>query len=154
MKYIIIFSILIVPFYSNAAGLEDAFSRSAAGMKVQSQRMKVIAQNIANADSSASSPDELPYRRKTIFFKNVIDPVTGNEVIMVDKISRDYKTKFKARFDPNHPAADEDGYILLSNVNRSLENVDMKEAERSYEANLGAVETTKRMYMSTLELLR
>ncbi len=154
MRFTAFILIIILPSLSYALGLEDAFSRSAAGMKAQSQRMKVISQNIANADSTGTSPDEEPYRRKTIYFKNTIDPETGNEIISVDKISRDYKTHFKARFDPSHPAADEDGYILLPNVNRSIENVDMKEAERSYEANLGAVETTKRMYLNTLELLR
>ena len=154
MKYVAYILIILSPSLSQALGLEDAFSRSAAGMKVQSQRMKVISQNIANADSTGTNPNDEPYRRKTIYFKNVTDPKTGNEIIAVDKVSRDFKTNFKARFDPSHPAADNDGYVLLPNVNRSIENVDMKEAERSYEANLGAVETTKRMYLNTLELLR
>ncbi|MDA0781711.1 MAG: flagellar basal body rod protein FlgC [Rickettsiales bacterium] len=154
MRYVFIIFVVLFPSLSQALGLDDAFERSTAGMKVQSQRMKIISQNIANADSVGTSPDEEPYRRKTIYFKNTVNPKTGNEIVEVDKLSRDYKTPFKARFDPSHPAADEDGYILLPNVNRTIENVDMKEAERSYEANLGAVETTKRMYLNTLELLR
>jgi flagellar basal-body rod protein FlgC len=154
MKYFLLALSLILPLNAQASGLEDAFSSSAAGMKVQSQRMKVIAQNIANSDSTGTTPGAEPYRRKTIYFKNVIDPETGNTIIAVDKISRDYNNDFKARYDPGHPGANKDGYVLLPNVNRSLEGVDMKEAERSYEANLGAVETTKRMYLNTLELLR
>jgi flagellar basal-body rod protein FlgC len=154
MNKCFILAVLFVPCLANAVDLDDAFTQSAAGMMVQSQRISVISQNIANADSTGTTPGALPYRRKTILFKNNIDPKTGKEVIGVAKVSRDYKTKFQATYDPGHPAADEDGYVLLPNVSRSIETVDMKEAERSYEANLGAIETTKRMYMNTLELMR
>lgn len=154
MKKYLIVAMFIFPCLAEAVDLEDAFTQSAAGMMVQSQRISIISQNIANSDSTGSTAGSLPYRRKTILFKNNVDPKTGNEVIGIAKVSRDYKTKFQATYDPGHPAADEDGYVLLPNVSRTIETVDMKEAERSYEANLGAIETTKRMYMNTLELLR
>lgn len=146
--------LLILPVSAYAGGLDDAMSQSVAGMKVQGARIKVIAQNIANADSTGDTPGALPYVRKTINFKNKFDKNTGIEVVTVDKIGKDNKSEFSARFDPSHPAANSEGYVLLPNVAKSIEMVDMKEAQRSYEANLGAVKTTKKMMMSTLELLR
>lgn len=137
-----------------AGGLDEAYLQSAAGMKAQSERMKVIAQNIANVSTTGQTPGAEPYRRKQIFFKNKTDKKTGLNVVQVDKISRDRKSPLAKRFDPSHPAANSEGYVLLPNVETSLENVDMKEAERSYEANLGAVETTKKMVSSTVDLLR
>ena len=137
-----------------AGDLGDAFSHSAAGMRVQGARMKVVAQNIANADSTGSTPGADPYRRKIITFDNKYDREKGIVAVKVDNISKDYKTKFKAIYDPSHPAADENGYVLTPNVSTSIESLDMKEAERSYSANLGVIETTKRMYMQTIDLLR
>lgn len=140
--------------FAYADNLNNAMNHSTAGLKTQSARMKVIAENIANAGSTGSTPGAEPYRRKTISFSNELDKQRGVSVVTVDKISRDRKTPFKARFDPSHPAANEEGYVLLPNVSRSIEKLDMKEAERSYEANLGAIETTKRMYTGTIDLLR
>jgi flagellar basal-body rod protein FlgC len=123
-------------------------------MRVQSERMKIVAQNIANSDSTPSKPGEKPYRRKIISFENKKDPITGTDIVTVKKIARDYQQAFKARYDPYHPAADADGYVLLPNIKRDIEMLDMKEAERSYQANLGTVETSKSMYLNTLDLLR
>lgn len=123
-------------------------------MKTQSARMKVIAQNIANSGSTGTTPGAEPYRRKIITLKQKVDPETGNMVVKVDRIGRDYRTPFSAKYDPNHPAADNNGYVLLPNVSSTTEKLDMKESERSYEANLGAIGTSKRMYMNTLDLLR
>ncbi len=145
---------MFIPFASMAGSLEDAMVQSAAGLKVQSARMKVISQNIANVDSTGSTPGEEPYRRKTITFKNRHDKERGVDVVTVDKLGKDNKSPLNAKFEPSHPAADKDGYVLLPNVSTPLETVDMKESQRSYEANLGAMETTKRMFMSTVDLLR
>lgn len=137
-----------------AGNLDQAFAHSAAGMKTQSARMKVVAQNIANADSTGSTPGAEPYRRKTITVKSKLDPITGAQIVTVDNIGRDYESAFQARYEPNHPAANAEGYVLLPNVSTSTERLDMKESQRSYEANLSAIETTKRMYTNTIDLLR
>lgn len=153
----IISSILFLICFSSisfAGTLTDALQISGSGVKAQSERMKIVAQNIANVDSTATEPGQDPYRRKIITFKNKKDPVTGAEIVVVDKIGRDYKADFEYRYDPYHPAANEEGYVKISNVKKSIEKLDMKEAELGHRANLGAIETTKSMYMSTIDLLR
>lgn len=157
MYKIIILSLSLIvtaPVISRAGGLDDAMNQSVAGMKAQSERMKVVAQNIANSSSTGTTPGAEPYRRKLIIFNNKTDKKTGYNVVQVQQIKDDRRTPLGAKFDPSHPAANKDGYVLLPNVEISLENVDIKEAQRSYEANLGAVETTKRMTNSTIDLLR
>ncbi len=126
---------------------------SAAGMKTQGTRLRVIAENIANADSLATSPGELPYRRKTAVFKNVLDRETGLDTVHVHKIQKD-PTPFQRKYDPGHPAADADGYVLSTNVNALIEMTDMREAQRSYEANLNVIKASKAMLNETIEVLR
>jgi flagellar basal-body rod protein FlgC len=154
VKLIIIIAMFCISTPALAGTLLHALSTSASGLRAQSERMKVIAQNIANSDSTATNPGEEPYRRKMIFFRNEVDPKTGANVVVVDKINRDLKSSFKSRYDPYHPAANAEGYVLLSNVKRNIESLDMKEAERSYQANLGAIDTSKNMFMNTIDLLR
>ena len=146
--------LLIASSAAVAGGLDDAMNQSTAGMKAQSERMKVVSQNIANASSTGQTPGAEPYRRKVILFKNKQDKKTGYNVVQIEKIVSDKKTPLNAKFDPSHPAANSDGYVLLPNVETSVESVDMKEAERGYQANLGAVEITKRMVNNTIDLLR
>lgn len=126
---------------------------SAAGMKTQGTRLRVIAENIANADSLATSPGELPYRRKTATFKNVLDRDIGIETVRIDKIHKD-PSPFKRKYDPGHPAADADGYVLSTNVSSLIEMTDMREAQRSYEANLNVIKASKAMLNETIEVLR
>lgn len=154
MRYLTALIIIILPFFSYAGDLVDAMSQSAAGMRVQGARMKVVSQNIANSSSTGNYPGAEPYRRQTIFFKNKPDRETGVETVHVDKVSKDYKTEFEARYDPSHPAADNDGYVLLPNVKSEIEMLDMKESEAAYQANLGAIETSKKMYTDTIDLLK
>jgi len=126
---------------------------AAAGMAVQTERLKVIAQNIANADSVATTPGGTPYQRKTISFKNVLDKKMGMEKVVVDKIGTD-NSDFGKKFDPSNPGADESGYVLTPNVNTMIEMTDMREARNSYQANLTVIEMSKSMIQRTLELLR
>jgi flagellar basal-body rod protein FlgC len=126
---------------------------SAAGMKTQGTRLRVIAENIANADSLATSPGDLPYSRKTATFRNVLDRDTGLDLVQVDKIRKD-PTPFPRNYDPGHPAADSDGYVLSTNVNSLIEMSDMREAQRSYEANLNVIKASKAMLNETIEVLR
>ena len=126
---------------------------SAAGMKAQGTRLRVIAENIANADSLPRSPDDLPYRRKVVTFKTELDRATGVESVRVDKIRPDM-SKFQKRYDPNHPAADAQGYVLAPNVTSLIEMMDMREAQRSYEANLNVIKAAKSMLSQTIDILR
>ncbi len=126
---------------------------SSAGMRVQGARLKVISENLANADSLAQDPNGKPYRRKLITFKNELDRATGLNKVEVDKIRPD-TSDFGKRFDPNHPAADEDGYVLTPNVNSLIEMTDMREAQRSYEANLEVIKASKAMLSGAIDVLR
>lgn len=133
--------------------LSKTMKISAAGMQSQSARMRTIAENLANADSLAETPGGDPYRRKLLTFKNVLDRATGAQLVQADRITRD-KSEFQKRFDPNHPAADPDGYVLAPNVNPLIEVMDMRQAQRSYEANLSVIEVSKTMILRTIDLLR
>tara|TARA_B100000029_G_C16836994_1_gene690238 strand:- start:1 stop:411 length:411 start_codon:yes stop_codon:yes gene_type:complete len=126
---------------------------SGSGMRAQGQRLRVIAQNIANANSLPQEPNENPYRRKVLTFRNAFDRATGIDLLKVNRVRSDM-SEFNRRFEPNHPAADADGYVLTPNVNTIIEMTDMREAQRSYEANMNVIKTSKSMLNSALELLR
>ena len=126
---------------------------SAAGMKVQGTRLRVISENLANADSLPTGPGKSPYRRKNIQFQNILDRELGLNLVKVKKIGVD-KSEFNRRFDPGHPAADEKGYVQTPNVKTLIEVMDMREAQRSYEANLTAIRTARSMMRRTIDLLR
>ena len=126
---------------------------SAAGMKVQGTRLRVISENLANADSLPTGPGKSPYRRKNIQFQNVLNRELGLNLVKVKKIGVD-KSEFNRRFDPGHPAADEKGYVQTPNVKTLIEVMDMREAQRSYEANLTAIRTARSMMRRTIGLLR
>ena len=126
---------------------------SAAGMKVQGSRLRVIAENLANVDSLPTEPGKSPYRRKTIFFQNILDRKLGLNLVEVKKVGLD-KSEFSSRLDPSHPAANEDGYVKIPNVKTLVEVMDMREAQRSYEANLTAIRSARSMLTRTIDLLR
>lgn len=126
---------------------------AASGMKAQSQRLRVISENLANADSLAKTPGGQPYRRKTVTFRNELDRATGAELVKVGRVSRD-RGQLERKYDPTHEAADADGYVLLPNVNPLVETMDMKEAQRTYEANLNVISVSKEMMSKTLDLIR
>ncbi len=126
---------------------------SAAGLRVQALRMRVIAENIANQDSVASGPGDQPYQRKVVTFKNVLNRELGVHMVMMDKVTRD-DSPFGRKFDPGHPAADDDGYLTVTNVQGLIEMMDMREAARTYSANLNAITASKNMMLQLVDLLR
>ena len=126
---------------------------AAAGLRAQSGRMRVIAENLANAGSTAQTKDQQPYRRKIPTFRQEFDRQLEANIVKNGRIKLD-KTDFGARFEPGHPAADDKGYIKTPNVNPLVETVDMREAQRSYEANLNVINATRRILSRTLEILR
>jgi flagellar basal-body rod protein FlgC len=134
-------------------GFEKSLILSAAGMKAQGERLRVIAENMANGDSAATAPGGDPYRRKMVTFQNVLDRELNMKLVGVDRVVED-KTELPLKFDPTHPGANEDGYVKMPNVNTLVELMDMREAQRSYEANLNMIEVSKSMLSRTLDLLR
>ncbi|MDP1629922.1 MAG: flagellar basal body rod protein FlgC [Caulobacter sp.] len=130
----------------------DAAMRVAAsGMRAQQARMRIIAENLANANSTARTAGGDPYRRQVpVFAPKAVD---GGEGVSMSKVEAD-RGAFRSTFDPGHPAADPQGYVKLPNVDPLIEALDMKEAQRAYEANLNVIETARSMQMRTLDLLR
>lgn len=126
---------------------------ASSGMKAQAERLKVISQNMANADSVSAEKGKAPYRRQVVSFANYVDPETGAEKVKVDKIVKDM-SPYEKKYDPHHPAADQQGYIELPNVNPLIEMMDMKEAQRVYEANLNMLKTAREMNNSVLDILK
>lgn len=133
--------------------LTDSLKISAAGMKAQGTRLRVIAENVANADSTAQTPEGTPYRRKVVTFGSELDRELGIELVEVSKVSTD-RSALGRRYDPGHPAADENGYVQLPNVKPLIEMVDLRQAQRSYEANLRVVDVARTMVSRTIDLLR
>jgi flagellar basal-body rod protein FlgC len=133
--------------------LMDSLAISAAGMRVQGERLRVISENIANADSVSEVRGGNPYRRKTITFQNELDRQSGLDLVKVKKVGLD-PSEFTRKYDPNNPAADNQGYVKLPNVNALIEMSDMREAQRSYEANLKVVEVARGMLQRTIDILR
>jgi len=126
---------------------------SSAGMRVQGERLRVISQNIANADALPQDAKGKPYRRQVVTFRNELDKSLGLKTVRVNKVQPD-KSDFGKRYEPSHPAADPDGYVLTPNVNALIEMSDMREAQRSYEANLNAIKTSKAMLNLAIDVLR
>ncbi len=133
--------------------LQKAMELAAKGMKAQGVRMRVISENLANAETTGKKPGEAPYRRQIVTFKNELDRTSQMKQVSVDKIQGD-NSDFIMKYDPSHPAADKNGYIRMPNVNTLVEMMDMREAQRSYEANLGVIEVSRSMLMKTIDLLR
>jgi flagellar basal-body rod protein FlgC len=133
--------------------LMDSLAISAAGMRVQGERLRVIAENMANVDSVSEHAGGDPYRRKTITFQNELDRQTGLDLVKVKKVGLD-PSEFTRKYDPNNPAADNQGYVKLPNVNALIEMSDMREAQRSYEANLKVIEVARNMLQRTIDILR
>lgn len=126
---------------------------AATGLHAQSARMRIIAENLANADSTGKTPGEDPYRRKIPTFKAVMDAEAGGTVVQIGRIGYD-QSDFTTRYEPGHPAADESGFVRYPNVTSLIETMDMREAQRSYEANLNVVSVTRQMLGSTIDILR
>ncbi|GLS43258.1 flagellar basal body rod protein FlgC [Methylobacterium brachythecii] len=126
---------------------------AASGLKAQSGRMRIIAENIANADSAAKTAGGEPYRRKVPTFTSRFDNELGATIVDTGKVRRD-QSPFRTKYDPGNPAANDRGEVSLPNVNGLIENMDMREAQRSYEANLNMVTATRRMISKTLEILK
>ena len=132
------------------------FSKSmtvaASGMRAQTERMKTIAENIANANSTSPVPGADPYRRKISTIKAQFDRELGATLVQTGKPVTD-KSDFRAHYDPGNPNADKQGYVKLPNVDSLVEIMDMRETQRSYEADLSVMDASKQMLARTVDLL-
>lgn len=126
---------------------------SASGLRAESVRMRVIAENLANAQSVSREAGGTPYRRKIVAFSAALDRASGATTVKVNGIGSD-SSDFQKVYQPGSPAADASGYVLMPNVNMLLETADMKAAQRSYEANLNAITAARTLTMRTIDLLK
>jgi flagellar basal-body rod protein FlgC len=133
--------------------LDKALKISASGMEAQTTRLRVIAENLANQDTTGSTPNAAPYRRKTVTFADQMDQASGAALVKVRKVGQDMSA-FPQRYDPSHPAADAGGYVRTPNVNSFVEVMDMREAQRSYSANLQVMQVTRGLLTRAIELLK
>jgi flagellar basal-body rod protein FlgC len=126
---------------------------AASGLRAQAGRMRVLSENIANADSTATRAGGDPYRRKLPTFRSEVDRALDAKVVTLGRVRPD-QGEFRNKYEPGHPAADANGYVKYPNVNSTVEMTDMREAQRSYEANLNVIGATRRMLQRTIDILR
>jgi flagellar basal-body rod protein FlgC len=133
--------------------LVSSLKVAASGLGAQSERLRIVSENMANAQSTGNTPGADPYQRKTITFNAELDRVTGARTVEISAISND-KTAYPVEFLPGHEAADENGFVKMPNVNVLIEMADMREANRSYEANLQSIKQARDLISMTIDLMR
>jgi len=126
---------------------------ASSGLEAQSARLRIVAENLANSQSTGTTAGADPYARKTISFERVLDRASGSELVKVGKVGRD-RVPFRVEHRPGHPAADASGNVKMPNVNPLVELTDMREANRTYEANLQIIRQTRQLVSMTIDLLR
>ncbi len=133
--------------------LQASIKIAGAGLEAQSTRLRIISENVANSQSTASTSGGDPYARKTVSFDNVMDRTAGLSLVRVKNIGLD-DTPFTVELDPGNPAADEKGFVKMPNVNVLVELADMREANRTYEANLQVAKQSSELMSQTVNLLK
>jgi flagellar basal-body rod protein FlgC len=126
---------------------------AASGLRAQAGRMRVISENIANADSTAPRPGAEPYRRKIPTFRSEVDRTLDAQIVALGRVRTD-PSEFRLKHEPGHPSADANGNVQYPNVNSLVEMTDLKEAQRSYEANINLITASRRMIQRTIEILK
>ncbi|WP_026606665.1 flagellar basal body rod protein FlgC [Methylocapsa acidiphila] len=133
--------------------LQASIRIAGAGLAAQSTRVRIVSENLANAQSTGSTPGAKPYVRKTVTFASELDRASGVDLVAVKSIGAD-RAPFRIEHDPGNPAADANGFVKLPNVNIMMEMADMREANRSYEANLQVIKQARELCSMTIDLLR
>jgi flagellar basal-body rod protein FlgC len=126
---------------------------AASGLRAQAGRMRIISENIANADSTPQRPGADPYRRKIPTFRSELDRTLDTQLVELGKVQTD-RSDFRLKYEPGHPAADSNGNVKYPNVNPLVEMTDMRDAQRSYEANINVISATRRMIQRTIDILK
>lgn len=150
-----IYLIILLPSMAFAAkdSLQQSIEVAASGNEIQSERIKIAAENLSNEFTTGDKPGADPYRRKILFVQNKYDKKKRTNLVKVKKYDED-KSDFEMRYDPNHPAADERGYVKLPNVKKMVEISDANEAQRAHEANLGVIEISKSLIQKSVDVIR
>jgi flagellar basal-body rod protein FlgC len=138
---------------TGAGPLSQAMATAASGMSSQAVRLRVAAENMTNAASTAAVPGGAPYQRKTVLFEQSLDRATGAHLVRTGRVSFDQRP-FRMEYDPSHPAADERGYVQMPNVDPLIEEADMRAAQRSYEASVAVMQNARSLYAKTIDILR
>ena len=133
--------------------LQASLAIASSGLEAQSTRMRIVSENLANANSTGRTSGADPYQRKTVTFDAAMDRAAGAQLVKIKELGVD-RAPFRVDYDPGHPAADKAGYVKLPNVNMMIEMADMREVNRSYEANLQIVKQVRSMFGMTIDLLR
>jgi flagellar basal-body rod protein FlgC len=133
--------------------IEASIEIATSGLEAHSTRLRVISENLANAESTAATPGADPYSRKVVTFEDEVDRTTGVDLVKVRSVGYD-RSPFRVEYDPGNPAADSRGFVKLPNVNLITEMADMREANRSYTANLQVVKQGRELYAMTIDLLK
>ena len=138
---------------NDSSDFARSMSIATSGLRAQAGRMRVISENVANADSTAATAGGDPYRRKVPTFTSALDRAADAKVVSLGKVVPD-QSAFRVKYDPSNPAADATGNVKYPNVNPLIEMTDMRDAQRSYEANLNIIGATRRMIQRTLDILK
>ena len=133
--------------------LRAVTAAASSALRAQGERMRTVSENVANAFSTGNTPGDEPYRRKTVSFESAIDPKTQSAIVQISEIGEDM-SNFNMRYEPSHPAADENGFVKYPNVNPLIEMSNLREASRSYEANLTMLNNAREMRRSLIDLLK
>ena len=136
-----------------SSDLMSAMGAAATGLRAQTVRIRISAENLANADTTAATPGGDPYRRKAPVFRTFFDKEVGANTVKVTG-AREDQSPFQVKYDPSHPAADATGYVKTSNVSSLIEMADLREAQRAYEANLNVIESSRAMMLGVVSLLK
>jgi flagellar basal-body rod protein FlgC len=133
--------------------LKASFQIAGSGLRAQSTRIKVVSENMANAESTGNVPGSDPYQRKTVAFESALDRAAGTSLVKIKDVGSD-QSPFRTEYNPGHPAADANGYVKLPNVDLLVESADMREANRSYQANLQIIKSSRELFSMTIDLLK
>jgi|SRR5579875_120860 flagellar basal-body rod protein FlgC len=133
--------------------IEAVIKIAGSGLETQSARLRIVAENLANVRSTGPAPGSNPYVRKTVTFESEFDQASGANLVRVKAIGID-KSPFRIEHDPGNPAADSNGMVKFPNVDLLIEMADLREANRSYEANLQVIKQANSLNSMTLDLLR
>ena len=136
-----------------SSDLYSALTAASTGLRAQTVRIRLAAENVANANSTSDTPGGDPYQRRMPVFREMVDRETGTTGVQVVRTAQD-QSDFAIEYDQTHPAADENGYVKLPNVQTLIEMADIREAQRTYEANLNIIEGSRAMINRALDLLR
>jgi flagellar basal-body rod protein FlgC len=152
--YLFLVVLFLAHSFSNADSIKKAIEIAKTGSIVQSERLKIVAENIANESTTGADPSKKPYTRKILLVENDYDRKLQTNLVKIKKITKDKKTPYRVKYDPSHPASQENGIVYMPNVYREIEKVDSIEASKGFEANIAVIDTSKQLLDMTISILK